>query len=159
MLWQKRDRTGYNPEKLGAYFMVPTLSTQLKFSSTFFLLSNESCINCRCNYFVNGVLETGESLKQCLAFILTTVFLKKNVLFYLENRKESFYYIFLVSLNNIVFLKVALTFRHRMRLQNTWNLETNSVCLGAQVVYQPLTSSQWIETPDSCSLKCCIFTL
>lgn len=105
MLWQKRDRTGYNPEKLGAYFMVPTLSTQLKFSSTFYLLSNESFINCRCNYFVNGVLETGDSLKQCLAFILTTVFLKKNVFFYLENRKESFYYIFLVSLNNIVFFK------------------------------------------------------
>lgn len=64
----------------------------------FIFLSNESCINRGSNYFLNGILEIGESLKQYLAFILASVFLKKNIFFHLENSKESFHYIFLLSL-------------------------------------------------------------
>ena len=75
-------------------------------------LPNESCINRGCNYFLNGILEIEENLKQYLAFILTGVFLKKNICFYLGNLFTVFFY--LLELKNIVFVKVAVTFRYRM---------------------------------------------
>lgn len=45
-------------------------------------LPNESCINRGCNYFLNGILEIEERLKQYLAFLFTGVFLeeKENLL-------------------------------------------------------------------------------
>lgn len=52
-----------------------------------------------------------------MAFILTHVFLKKIIFFHLENSKESFYYIFLLSLTKeYVSVKVAMTFVYRMGL-------------------------------------------
>lgn len=54
-------------------------------------------MNRGCNYFLNGILEIEENLKQYLAFILTSVFLKKNICFYLETSRESFHCIFLLT--------------------------------------------------------------
>lgn len=90
-------RIDYNPKKLGVYFMMSTLSMQLKWSSSFYPASNESCINRGCNSFLNGILEFGECIKQYLAFILSSVFLRRKI-FYLENSKKSFHHIFLLSL-------------------------------------------------------------
>lgn len=106
-----------NPRSWGHISWCLLFQCDYNLAVHFILLSNESCINCGCNYFQMVFWKLERVWKQHVAFILTHVFLKKIIFFHLENSKESFYYIFLLSLTKeYVSVKVAMTFVYRMGL-------------------------------------------